>query len=670
MKSIPKWLFNVVIASILLVVRLIELTVLTSPENHLSFFFTLPMIMASIYITKYRGIYGIIGGLLSGTLIYYGLTGVTLLPAVIYASLTVIIYLSLGILIKQNFNKKYFDRTENLYSYIVFTVVAFISAFVGSVLLGTLYLNLYGNLSFQGYVIKLLPAMTVSIVSITLPILLMHVYPIRLTLKRHLVAVIFSMFYLATLLLLFSTVNHYLTDNFFTVIIIVLFSISAYLFNFKVLIAMNASFILVSRMAFYDIVIDTEIHFDLIGIDLILFISCILFIITKKYVHTIHSQKERINQANTKLKDMFTSTIGLMQLTEWIDQDNSKNKVEYLDQVFSIATRLFDRFDAVLLAHKSGNVTRFIDAKGINIAMFKEFPVLSNLFNWQTDEPIVYQKPQENYRFIYKGNYKYLEKFLDNVSLDIRIPIRTGEDRFGALIFLTYKTSDYYVNNQEIKNIQLFQQMVNLVYNVSALNHRTNSLKDDIVLSLIRTLELFDQYTGSHSEQVADIALHIAKYLNLSQEEQTNIYWAGIVHDIGKIGVGFQIVNKKDPLTKEEYEAIKQHPVFGYNILVKSKDLTPIANLVKHHHEWYNGNGYPDGLKQGEIPVGSQILCIADAISAMSTKRPYSRRKTHEEIIAELQLYKDTQFNPKLVDIAIKCIQDGNIKIIIEDAQI
>ena len=191
------------------------------------------------------------------------------------------------------------------------------------------------------------------------------------------------------------------------------------------------------------------------------------------------------------------------------------------------------------------------------------------------------------------------------------------------------------------------------------MNFKNNSLKNDIVLSLIRTLELYDHYTGGHSEEVAYLAERIAKRMGLDEKEVYNIYWAGIVHDIGKVGIPSDIINKPDKLTLEEYTQIKDHPLFGYQILSKSEDLKEIALLVKHHHEWWNGEGYPDNLKLDKIPLGSQILCICDAVSSMATKRPYTLVKSSREIIKELQLYIGIQFSPIPTEAMIEFIEEG-----------
>ncbi len=175
-------------------------------------------------------------------------------------------------------------------------------------------------------------------------------------------------------------------------------------------------------------------------------------------------------------------------------------------------------------------------------------------------------------------------------------------------------------------------------------------------------MELYDQYTGGHSEDVASLGKLIAEKMKLSDNDIYDIYWAGIVHDIGKIGISSEIINKPSKLTLAEYKQVQQHPIFGFDILNRSSDLKTIAKLVKHHHEWYNGSGYPSGLKSNDIPLGSQILQVADSVSSMATSRSYQKDKSFDEIISELELYKGTQFNPAICEHMIELIKSGVVE--------
>jgi len=175
-------------------------------------------------------------------------------------------------------------------------------------------------------------------------------------------------------------------------------------------------------------------------------------------------------------------------------------------------------------------------------------------------------------------------------------------------------------------------------------------------------MEMYDLYTKGNSENVAEIASAIAKEMNLSKKTIKNTYWSGLVHDIGKLLIPIKILNKKDKLTDKEFELIKEHPVLGSRALESSNSLKPIARYVKSHHERWDGRGYPEGLKENEIPLISQILSVADAWDAMLSRRSYRDSMSFEYALKEIKRNKGTQFSPKVVDAFIKIIENDNIK--------
>ncbi len=183
----------------------------------------------------------------------------------------------------------------------------------------------------------------------------------------------------------------------------------------------------------------------------------------------------------------------------------------------------------------------------------------------------------------------------------------------------------------------------------------------EIILSIINILELHDKYTKGHSENVVEISATIARELGFSQEQITQVYWAGLVHDIGKILVDCSILNKPDKLTREEYSQIKQHSVWGYKVLNNSEELEEIANFIRHHHEWWDGSGYSDGLAGQEIPQVFRIIGVADAWDTMRSNRVYRNKLSKQTAIQELKEGRGVQFAPEIVDIMLKLINQEEI---------
>ncbi|MBP1706116.1 MAG: response regulator receiver modulated metal dependent phosphohydrolase, partial [Chloroflexi bacterium] len=157
------------------------------------------------------------------------------------------------------------------------------------------------------------------------------------------------------------------------------------------------------------------------------------------------------------------------------------------------------------------------------------------------------------------------------------------------------------------------------------------------------------------SRRVQEIAVEIGNVLRISDAELQALEWGGLLHDIGKIGVRDAVLLKADRLTKEERAQMNAHPVIGANIIAPVKGLAPELPIIRHHHEWFNGSGYPDRLIGEEIPRLARILHVADAFEAMTAARPYRMTPlTTEQAIAELRRFAGIQFDPVLVDAFVR----------------
>jgi len=172
---------------------------------------------------------------------------------------------------------------------------------------------------------------------------------------------------------------------------------------------------------------------------------------------------------------------------------------------------------------------------------------------------------------------------------------------------------------------------------------------------LVSMLEARDPYTQAHSQRVSCYATAIANEMGCTQEEQDIVTVAGLLHDIGKVGICDAILLKRGPLTPDEYEIIKRHPVIGEQIVRQLECFTQETAIIRHHHEWWDGRGYPDGLKHHQIPFLARITAVADAYDAMTTDRLYRLGRSAEEAFAELACWAGTQFDPEVVA-AFRCV--------------
>ena len=178
------------------------------------------------------------------------------------------------------------------------------------------------------------------------------------------------------------------------------------------------------------------------------------------------------------------------------------------------------------------------------------------------------------------------------------------------------------------------------------------------IQTLRYTVEAKDTYTRGHSDRVSELSVLIGKHLGLSEEDLKTLQIGGLFHDIGKIGVPDTILQKESKLTDDEYSEIKNHPSIGAHILSSATIFKDIIPIVKHHHERYDGHGYPSQLAGENIPYLARITAVADTFDAMTSKRSYRDALSLETVISEFERCKGTQFDPKIADVFLDMIRN------------
>lgn len=182
------------------------------------------------------------------------------------------------------------------------------------------------------------------------------------------------------------------------------------------------------------------------------------------------------------------------------------------------------------------------------------------------------------------------------------------------------------------------------------------------VKSLVAAVEAKDSYTRGHSERVATLAAGIAQQLRLSSREVERITWAALLHDVGKIALSTGLLRKADPLTPEEFAAVRAHPELAAEILSSVDSLEEIVPLIAAHHEWFDGSGYPVGLAGDAIPFGARVLAVADSFDAMTSTRPYRPARPEDEAVGELVRGASIQFDPQCVDALLRALRTGQLQ--------
>lgn len=228
-------------------------------------------------------------------------------------------------------------------------------------------------------------------------------------------------------------------------------------------------------------------------------------------------------------------------------------------------------------------------------------------------------------------------------------PLKIALETLGILAVCNVIDNPFYTSN----DLNIILILAN--YTATAIKNR--SLYEDLQLSFLDTVKALanaidakDRYTRGHSQRVTENSLGIGKFSGLPRKEMEMIRFCGLLHDIGKIGTRDDILSKPSQLTEQEYESIKKHPVIGENMIKHIKFLQPGLGIIRHHHEHYNGRGYPDSLKGENIPLLARIVGVADSFDAMTSDRSYRKALSIRKAVDELKKGVGTQFDPRAVE--------------------
>jgi len=244
----------------------------------------------------------------------------------------------------------------------------------------------------------------------------------------------------------------------------------------------------------------------------------------------------------------------------------------------------------------------------------------------------------------------------------IAIPLKIKSSVFGILTS-TIREETRCFSEKELYFLNLLVEKASFLTENLALYENIYENLFSTLYAFVETIEARDPYTKQHSANVSKYAMSIAKAYGCLQDEIARLNVSGNLHDIGKIGIPDSILLKPGRLTDEEYEIIKKHPVIGSNIIGHFGMWTDEQSIIRHHHERFDGKGYPDGLKGEEIPLLARILAVADVYDALTTDRSYRRKMPEHVAVKIIRENAGSQFDPKIVNIFLKLQKEGEIKV-------
>jgi len=353
-------------------------------------------------------------------------------------------------------------------------------------------------------------------------------------------------------------------------------------------------------------------------------------------------EKQRLEQENIQLRE----AISIYTMSEALTHTLALERI--LDIIVDTALKESGADVAVLLLKEGGEgcfaekVRRLAEGQA---DISEEFNHAELLEHYREDRPVLYHGARSE-RFFLK-----LPGGRPPVSF-ISVPLKVRLEIIGMLNLYTVQPGRKFSEGQRKMLAILADRASTAIDNARLFSDLQNTFRQTIQ-GFARAVEANDRYTHGHSDRVANYARIIAEGLGLEKEHVERIYSAALMHDIGKIGIPLDALKKPQKLTREEYEIFKQHPDLGRRILEPISFLKDIVPAVYHHHEQYDGSGYPLGLKGEEIPIEARILAVADTYDAMTSDRPYRAALSHEIATAELRRCAGTQFDPRIVAVFI-----------------
>lgn len=363
------------------------------------------------------------------------------------------------------------------------------------------------------------------------------------------------------------------------------------------------------------------------------------------------NMKSKTFDLKKKIKNLETLIDTFLAFSSVLDIDT------LLNLILQKAEELMDaEASSVFRIDEEKNELYFMTARGEKGKEVKEIriPMGKGIVGWvaQHKKPLLVPDVTEDPRW-FKGVDKKTKFITRSI---IAVPLFVKGKIIGVAEVLNKRGNKKF--NQE--DLELYSALANQIA-IAIENASLYKELDELFLSSIRAIveaiDAKDPYTKGHSARVVEYALLIGEGMNLDKEILKDLELSAVLHDVGKIGIPDKILSKPGLLTEEEYAYMKKHPELGAEIVEPIKKLKKLVPNILHHHEKYDGTGYPAGLKGDKIPLGARIIAIADSFDAMTSDRPYRPRMETKIALQEIKNHRRTQFDPELASVFIKNIE-------------
>lgn len=351
---------------------------------------------------------------------------------------------------------------------------------------------------------------------------------------------------------------------------------------------------------------------------------------------------EELENAYNELEELNNRFIRVTDLITNISIDISMKN--YFGKLLSYFVELIPEISSGCVLYKEGDFFRFASVLGHNKKLLLDTAILTKEFHEIREI--------ENFYCNYIKNFDVIKNNIIKSNKSLIIPLKTFE--LHGYIILDLK--DKIIKKVEKDLIKVMSKIASIYLVSKTLYSEQQKFLKNTAFAFLKAVDFYDPYTKGHSERVSYYATSLAKIIG-KEEIINDIFLASALHDIGKLSIPQSILLKKERLTEEEFEKIKEHPVKGEELVKAFEGFEKIGKIIRHHHERYDGKGYPDGLTGEEIPFESRIITVVDAFDAMTTARPYRNALSVNMATKELIENKGKQFDPQLTDEFIKFLK-------------
>ncbi|MFW5976593.1 MAG: HD domain-containing phosphohydrolase [Bacillota bacterium] len=376
----------------------------------------------------------------------------------------------------------------------------------------------------------------------------------------------------------------------------------------------------------------------------------------KRSYEILQAYSEEVTAINTELEDTLDKNNKLNnRLNHMINLSSSLQKYmndenKFLSSLLRVAIEIVPEADYGKVWIKEKQSLKIVDTVGHDYSILKKVEIKADEIEKNLNFLEEKEGPVFKMESLSKKNRKYFEQGLKNISKSICVGIRVNSELIGMISLSIAENRGKKFDKITTRLLTSFSNLASTFFASQRYNKLQGKFTREVIKSVTNFLDIYDNYTSNHSKKVAELSADIAEKMGMSSSRVRKTYWSGMLHDMGKLLVPLNILNKTGSLSTREYEQIKKHPVWAYRALKDSSTLRDISRYVLYHHENWDGGGYPEGIEGENIPEVSRVLGLADAWDAMRSDRSYRKALSRTEALKEVKKYKGTQFAPEVVE--------------------